>query len=262
MVAFNLLLSIFPVLLLCLYVAGRVIRSPDLERAVVVDLQRLFPSASSATLGSAVTSLRQASHTLGLVGIVGSLWASSSFWGALDTSFCRIYGPPCRTWLRQKRFALAMTLVLLGLIATTAALPALQSIGAHGTQRLPFGLSHIPHAVYLLTLVVGHLALFGLLALVYATVPLRRPRWSAIWPGAAVATAIASLVSVLFPLYAAQATLAHAGATVGFALLVLVWFYVVALGLLAGATLNALRADGPELVGDRRDRSPEVRSQL
>lgn len=52
---------------------------------MVVDLQRLFPSASSATLGSAVASLRRASRTLGLVGIVGWLWARSSFWGAQAT---------------------------------------------------------------------------------------------------------------------------------------------------------------------------------
>ena len=44
MVAYNLLLSIFPVALIALFIAGQILSSPDLERSVLADLQELFPA--------------------------------------------------------------------------------------------------------------------------------------------------------------------------------------------------------------------------
>ncbi len=43
MVAYNLLLSIFPIALVALFVAGRVLRSADVQESVLLDLERLFP---------------------------------------------------------------------------------------------------------------------------------------------------------------------------------------------------------------------------
>ena len=50
MVAYSLLLSIFPVALIALFVAGQVLSAPQLERSVLADLQELFPSATATTL--------------------------------------------------------------------------------------------------------------------------------------------------------------------------------------------------------------------
>ena len=59
---------------------------------------------------------------------MSSIWIGSSFWGALDTAFCRIYHVRCRTWVEQKRFALAMLVVVLLFMAATVAVPAIQAI--------------------------------------------------------------------------------------------------------------------------------------
>src|SRR5215218_9783851 len=74
MVAYNLLLSIFPVALVALWVAGRVLRSPDLARSVLVDLQQLFPTAAEHTLTDAVRRLQEASTTVGILAIVAAVW--------------------------------------------------------------------------------------------------------------------------------------------------------------------------------------------
>ncbi len=50
MVAYNLLLSIFPLALVALWIAGRVLRSNELQNSVLLDLQQLFPSAAESTL--------------------------------------------------------------------------------------------------------------------------------------------------------------------------------------------------------------------
>ena len=49
MVAYNLLLSVFPLALLALFIAGQVLQSGDLESSVLRDLERIFPNATDQT---------------------------------------------------------------------------------------------------------------------------------------------------------------------------------------------------------------------
>src|SRR3954452_19830257 len=160
MVAYNLLLSIFPLALVALWIAGRVLRSNELQNSVLLDLQQLFPSAAESTLSTAIRRLQETSTTAGILAIVAAVWFASSFWGALDTAFCRIYHRPCRSWVRQKLFALGMFAVVLLFIVATVAVPALQSVLITGTDDLPFGLSNVEGLIYGVTLAAGVAALF------------------------------------------------------------------------------------------------------
>ncbi|HWH45128.1 MAG TPA: YihY/virulence factor BrkB family protein [Thermoleophilaceae bacterium] len=242
MVAYNLLLSVFPLALLALFVAGRVIESRELEEAVLSDLKELFPSTAESTLSSALDYIRTASTSLGVVALVTSIWIGSSFWGALDTAFCRIYHVRCRSWVEQKRFALAMLVVVLLLLAATVAVPVAQSVLVAGTDDLPFGLSDVGGVVYVLSLLIGIAILFGGLSIVYWTVPNRPVPWRAIWPGATGATIAIAAVDYSFPAYISQiSTIARFGTTAVFVVLVLIWFYVIAIVILGGATINAMR---------------------
>jgi membrane protein len=244
MVAYNLLLSILPLALLALFIAGQVLESGHLERSVLDDLRRLFPDAAESTITSVLDGLQRFSTRLGIAALVTSLWFGSSFWGALDTAFCRIYHMKCRSWLEQKRFALAMLLVVLLFMAATVAVPTAQSILVTGAGNLPFGLDKLRGVVYGITLLAGLALLFGILCLIYWAVPNGRLPWHAIWPGAVVATAAIAIVDYAFPLYLANvSTIASFGTTLVFIAIVLLWFYALAIIILAGATVNALLLD-------------------
>src|SRR5829696_5699159 len=91
MVAYNLMLSVLPATLVGLWVAGRVIGSGELEERVISDLQELFPSAAESTLRTLTDRLRTSGTEIGIAALVASVWIGSSFWGSLDTAFCRIY---------------------------------------------------------------------------------------------------------------------------------------------------------------------------
>jgi YihY family inner membrane protein len=242
MVAYNLLLSVFPLALLALFIAGRVLESGDLEQSVLQDLRQLFPTATDNTLTSALDRVRNSSTSFGVVALVASVWIGSSFWGALDTAFCSIYHVRCRTWLEQKRFALAMLVVVLLFMAATVAVPTLQSVLVSSADDLPLGLSEVDGLIYAVTLVAGLVLLFLILCLIYWTVPNRRLPWRAIWPGAFGATAAIGIVDYAFPAYLSSvSTLAQFGTIFVFVLIVLIWFYALAIILLSGATINALR---------------------
>jgi membrane protein len=241
MVAYNLMLSVFPLALVALFVAGRILASEDIEASVVEDLQRLFPDAAESTLLDGLRRVRESSTTVGVVAIVAATWFSCSFWGALDTAFCRIYHRECRSWVQQKLFGLGMLAVVLLFFVATVSIPALQGFVVRGTEDLPFGLGSIRGLVYGVTLAGGMALLFGILCLIYWRVPRGPIPWRCIWPGAAGVVIAMGVVDYAFPLYLSNVRTLRIGTSFVFVLIVLVWFYALALILLAGAVVNELR---------------------
>jgi membrane protein len=241
MVAYNLLLSIFPLALVALFIAGRILESEDIEASVVEDLQQLFPDETESTLLDGLRRVRESSTTVGIVAVVAATWFSASFWGALDTAFCRIYHRECRTWVRQKLFGLGMLAVVLLFFVASVSIPALQGVVVRGTHDLPLGLDNVRGLVYAITLIGGLLLLFGILCLVYWRVPRGPIPWRCVWPGAAGALIAMAVVDYAFPLYWDNVSTLRIGTSFVFVLIVLVWFYALALILLSGAVVNELR---------------------
>ena len=242
MVAYNLLLSVFPLALLALFIAGRVLQSAELEQSILQDLRGLFPNVTDVTLTRALDRVRGSSTGVGVVALVISIYIGSSFWGAMDTAFCRIYHMRCRGWLEQKRFSLAMLVVVLLFMAATVAVPAIQSVLAQGAGDLPLGLAEVDGLLFAVSLLVSLLLVFLVLCIVYWAVPNRPMPWRAIWPGAVGATLAIGIVDYGFPLYLSNISTVGAFTTIFvFVLIVLVWFYILAIVILGGAVLNAMR---------------------
>ncbi len=196
----------------------------------------------SHTLDSLLDEITNSTTSTGVLALIASLWLGSSFWSALDTAFGRIYGYRSRRWLEQKRFALLMLGVVLVFMIATVAIPAAQSILRAGVNQLPFDLAHVAVFVYGGSLVIGIVLVFGSLAVIYSRVPNLRVPWRAVWPGALGATLAIAVVDYAFPLYLTNiSTIARFGTTLVFILIVLGWFYVLALIILSGAVVNAIR---------------------
>ncbi len=242
MVAYNLLLAVFPFALLVLFVFGQVLRIGGVETGVLDDLQRLFPNAEQETLTDVLNRIESNSTTIGIAAFFASLWIGASFWGAMDTAFCRIYHVECRSWVEQKRFSFAMLGVVLLFIAASIFLPAMESTLVSSTDRLPLGLSNIKAIDTLLLLLAAVLIVFAICCVIFWAVPKGHMPWRDVWPGAAFVTISVSIANWAFPFYLANvSSLSQFGSTVGFILIALVWFYALSLALLAGAVINSLR---------------------
>jgi membrane protein len=241
MVAYQLILSIFPLALIALFVAGRVLRSPEVADSVINDARTIFPTAAESTLVDGVKRLQETSTTVGIVAVVSSLWVGASFWGALDTAFCRIYALPCRSWVRQKLFGLGMLLVTLTFIVASVAVPTLQSLLASSAKDLPFGLGTVNGLIYWASIATAFVVLFGALCLTYTLVPKGAIPWSCVWPGALGATVATGIVDWGFPLYLTNISTLRVGTSAVFVLIALVWFWVLSLIVLSGAVVNELR---------------------
>jgi membrane protein len=246
MLAYNMLLGIVPVALLALFIAGHVLSSHTIMQSVEVDLRDIFPGTAQQTLNSLLDQVADSTTSTGVLALLASLWLASSFWGALDTSFSRIYGCPARSWLVQKRFGIVMVGVVLLFMVATVAVPTAQSLLKGGAMALPVDLAHVNDIIYILSLVGSLVILFVCLAAIYSRVPNRPVPWHAVWPGALGATAAIGVVDYAFPAYLSSiSTIARFGTTIVFIVIVLGWFYVVALIILAGGVVNALSLRAP-----------------
>ena len=241
MVAYNLALALFPFALLVLFIFGKVIQNPDVEASVLRDLQSLFPAAEQSSLSGVVDRIRDSSTTIGIVAAVGAIWIGSSFWGAMDTAFCRIYHVECRGWVEQKRFSLLMLLVVILFLAASVVVPVAEGVLTSGADNLPFGLDEFGGLRSALVLGAALSVTFAIVALVYYLVPKGHVPWRGIWPGALFVTLTTAVANAVFPLYLTQSNVDELGGALGLILIALVWFYLISLGLMAGAVINALR---------------------
>src|SRR4051794_31912221 len=242
MVAYNLMLAVFPFALLVLFIGGQVLKIGGVEASVLDDLQRLFPNVEQHTLTDVLNRIEENSATIGIAAFFGSLWIGASFWGAMDTAFCRIYHVECRGWVEQKRFSFAMLAVVLLFIAASIFLPAMESSLVASTDRLPFGLSDIKVIDTALLLGAAILITFLICSVIFWAVPKGHMPWRAVWPGAVFVTISAAIANWLFPIYLSNvSSLSRFGSTLGFILIGLLWFYMLSLALMVGAVINSLR---------------------
>src|SRR4029079_15879805 len=79
MVAYNLMLAVFPFALLVLFIGGQVLKINGVESSVLDDLQRLFPNTEQHTLTDVLNRIEDNSTTIGIAAFVGSLWIGASF---------------------------------------------------------------------------------------------------------------------------------------------------------------------------------------
>jgi membrane protein len=242
MVAYNLMLAVFPFALLVLFVFGQVVNSPDIEHSVILDIQRLFPNIEQDTLQHAIDRVRASSTTIGIAAIIGGIWIGASFWGAMDTAFCRIYHVQCRGWVQQKRWSLVMLLGLVLLLLASVSVPTIESAVLTRADDLPFGLSDFGATRTAIVVIGGFVITFLIISLIYWAVPKGHMPWRSVWPGALFFAVITAGGNYIFPLYLNNISDLHRiGGTIGFILVALVWFYAISLVMLAGAVINSLR---------------------
>jgi membrane protein len=242
MVAYNLMLAVFPFVLLILFLAGQVLRVEGVQDEILLDLQRLFPNAEQATLTNVLDRIETNATTIGVIAALASIWIGASFWGAMDTAFCRIYHVECRGWIEQKRFSMLMLLVVIVFLALTVFLPTIEGALLDRTNDLPLGLDTIRFVESLLLLAGALTLTFLVCCVIYWAVPKGHMPWRDVWPGALFVTTTTGLANWLFPFYLSNVSgLSRFGSTAGFILIALIWFYALSLALLTGAVINSLR---------------------
>jgi membrane protein len=238
LIAWQLLFSLFPLVIGMLSVLGLVLRNPQRQAAIAEAIAQQFPEQASGLVGF-ISETRDLGGIFGLVSIVGLLWSGSTLFGTMATVFDRFYGVPDRGFLKQRLVSFAMMAVYGVLVSVSVASSSLTGflIGL-SNEVLPFEVPYVAFAIGWLVSLASAVLMF--LAL-YRVVPNARLKLWHVWRGSVLSGILFVLLTQIFPLYlhylgAGYATYHALGAF----LLLMTWFYFLAMIMCAGALLNAV----------------------
>ena len=251
MVAYNLMLAVFPFALLVLFIFGQVVNSSDIGAQRRARHPASLPEHRAGHAAACDRSVRASSTTIGIAAAVGGIWIGASFWGAMDTAFCRIYHVECRGWVQQKRWSLVMLLALLLLLAASVTVPTVESAVLTSANRPAVRPRPVGAVRTAIVVIGGLLATFLIISAIYWAVP-EGPHALALRVAGALFFALVTSAgnSASSPLPQQQHLRpAPDRGTIGFILIALVWFYAISLAMLAGAVINSLQASTQDDTG-------------
>lgn len=245
--AYNLLLSIFPILIAILSIFGLVLGSlnPGAAHDLVRNITSVLPTqVSPSVIDNITTQLPNASSLLGIIAIILAIFNGSRLFILIEGCFGIIYHIRQRAFLRQNLMAIGMLLLFLILIPIMVIASAGPSFVISILQQTP--LNQIPGSGFIFSLggiVGGLIASWLFFQAIYMIVPNQKISFRHSWLGSLVAAVLLELYLSLFSLYTTRFLVGFTG-PVGFAVILLIFFYYFAVILLLGAEINAFFGEG------------------
>jgi len=241
--AYSSILTFFPVLLIIGSSLASWRKGGPYLREISYALGSILPAGSNTAL---VYLKGAAKHPVGflLTTSLVSLWTASGVMISWMDGFRRCYELP-KTWGLVKERMISFGLVIFALVPMTFA-TLLVAVGSKFETRL---LQYIdpdfsPYILLLWGIVrwlIATLTSISVIALIYHNAVPRTQRWHSVIPGSILATVLWFSVTVGFRAY-----LQHWGdfgsiyGSLGAAMALLVWMYMISLVVLVGAEFNAL----------------------
>lgn len=253
MLAYNILMSAFPILLVLLAVGGFILGPAGHggQASLQAGIEKALPAGTGrALLTNATHNLNQSAGILLIVGVVVALVTGSGLFITMENAFGIIYRLRGRDALHQRVMAAGMLLLYVVLIPIILLASIIPSFIVHA---LPVGNASpvkdflIQAAGDIFSVIVACL-LFGA---VYVVVPNRPVHWREVWKGTLVGAVLLVIYETLFPVYVSLFLHPNNyGSTAGFAVVILIFFYYLAFILLLGAEVNSWVAGQRAAAGD------------
>jgi membrane protein len=245
--AFYTMLSLAPLLVTSVGIAGLVFEKAAAEGKVLAQLQQLIGSEGGKAIQSLLLHAGRTSSGLiaTIIGIFLLLFGASGVFGELRDSLNLVWGirssaSGLKGMLRYRFFSFAMVLGIGFLLLVSLLFSAV--IAAAGKylssfMPLPEGSLHLLNFAFSFVSVT---VLFGLL---YIFVPDARIEWQDVWIGAAVTAALFSAGKFLIGLYLGKASVGSAYGAAGSLVVFLVWVYYSAQIFFFGAAFTRVFAE-------------------
>jgi membrane protein len=238
LIAWQLLFSLFPLVVGMLSILGLVLRNPDRQAAIAASIAEQFPSQAS-DLVSFISETRDLGGIFGIVSVVGLLWSGSNLFGTMAMVFDRFYGVQDRSFIQQRLVSFAMMVAYAVLISVSVGSSSVTGLLIGLSQDvLPFNVPYIAFAIGWLVSVASAILMFLVLYRFVPNAPLKL--WH-VWKGSMLAGVSFVVLTQIFPLYLHYLGSGFAAyKALGVFLLLMTWFYFLGLILCAGALLNAV----------------------
>jgi membrane protein len=201
-ISFNLLLSLFPLALAVVYIAGSFAESPYTQEQIIQGIGYLLPVSRQLIAGT-ITGVASARGAIGIIALIGLIWGGFGFFNSIRRALNAAWGirqphPLLKGQLINLSMMVgaAILLFLSVLITVFLSTVAEQSIYVPGAQIVSSSLLE-----RILANVLAICLAFVVFLLLYKFIPSIRPRWKDIWPGALAAAISFEITKVIFLVY-------------------------------------------------------------
>ena len=235
-VAYFAVLSLFPLLLGFIALAGLFLPSDAVQRAILEFMEQNLPVATDIIIDN-IESIIDSRGIVGVVAVLALFWTSSNMFTAIGTALNRSCGV-CETrpfYLRKPRdillsLAAGFLFLLSGVLPTVFnLLPAVV---------LPF----FGNTTNVALVVIGSGLTWLVFVVLYTYLPTTRSLWRHIWPGALLATFLFEVIRYAFIYFVDQfANYALIYGPIYSAIALMIWIYLSAFTLLLGSVFNGQR---------------------
>jgi membrane protein len=234
MVAYFALLSFVPLIFLALSLLGLAHRAEP-SGFFIRELKHAFPGTSLDSIIKLVRRVQDNAAALGIIGAVGLVWSSLSFFSALESALNIVYGLPNRRFLHGKLLAAALAVsVLVTLFASLV-------VGALGVSVLKHNLGAFadsPVLAYIVSIGASLVGVFLFLLVVYRWLPNTSVSWEEALPGALLGALVLEASFQALPVFVRFADVNVTLRTLGGPAILLLWLYVMANVIVFGGELN------------------------
>jgi membrane protein len=201
-VSFNLLMSLFPLALAVVYIAGSFAESPYTQDQIIRGIAYLLP-VSRQLISSTITSVAAARGAIGVLAFIGLIWGGTSFFNSIRASLNTAWGirksaPLLKGQLVNFTMMIGAAILLFLSVLITVFLSTVseQGIQVPGAQMVSGSVLE-----RILANILAICLAFVVFLLLYRFVPTVRPKWKDIWPGALAAAICFEITKILFILY-------------------------------------------------------------
>jgi membrane protein len=240
-IAYYALLSLFPLMLLAVYVLGEMTSDTADRDAVIRFVFRYFPR-QFAFISGQLEAFQSAPVTFGFWGIVALVWGGLGVFNAITSAVNHAWAvEKKRSFLKHRLVGIVM-MVCAGLVLVMGLV--LASIVRLAETRLAPAMARSPWWIENFSGTFGSVLatalLIGCVALVFYFIPNTTVRFKDVWPGAILVGVLWRIALSLFSWYAADlATWNVIHGSIAAVVVFLLWIYVSAIILLYGVEMTA-----------------------
>jgi membrane protein len=257
------LLSLAPLVLMTVAVAGLVFERATVERRIVTEMGLLIGSEGSEVVQTVLRHARDpAKGTLSVViGTAVLLLGATTVFAQLQSSLNRIWkveessrGSAGMLWLfvKERLLSLAMVLavgflLLVSLVISAAVVAIGEALG---------GVSHAGIVLEALNLLVSLIVVTVLFATIFKVLPDAPVAWRDVWVGAVTTSVLFTVGKSLIGLYLGRTSIGSPYGAAGSLVVMTVWVFYASMIVFLGAELTYLRSKQKRGATSCRSRAP------
>lgn len=237
--AYTFIIALLPLFVTAFGILGFVFRANPGARQTIVDaIVDAQPNSTQAGIrqvtDTASDSLESGAGGIFAIGIIFSLWGGSRLFATIDDIFTIIYRTRQRGFIKKNLIAIGMLvlfIILIVFIVVSAGVPSFLINVLPDSRGAQFG-------IFVAGIVLSVVVAFIFFLLIYLIIPNKPIRFKYVLCGTLVAAILLDIFLILFPLYIRRFMGSFVG-LIGFAVILITFFYYFGLILILGAQINA-----------------------